>query len=127
MLDSEIARHGHLTPHQLYEVVKKYEMYIARNKRLEGRGASPPKGQQRTPHQASNYKPRFYRTTAFVATVEEPDVEPSHHQDTLPTEEVDSTEVGPPGEEDEGLYIPSYLEESIPDNPVLQVKMVHAM
>ena len=25
ILDSEIARHGQLTPHQMYEVVKKYE------------------------------------------------------------------------------------------------------
>ena len=30
-------------------------------------------------------------------------------------------------EDDEGLYIPSYLEEAIPDDPVLQVKMAHAM
>ena len=30
-------------------------------------------------------------------------------------------------EDDKGLYIPSYLEEAIPDDPVLQVKMAHAM
>ena len=30
-------------------------------------------------------------------------------------------------EDDEGLYIPSYLEEAIPDDPVLQVKMARAM
>ena len=29
VLDSEIARHGRLTPLQMYEVLKKYEMYIA--------------------------------------------------------------------------------------------------
>ena len=29
VLDSEIARHGQLTPHQLYKVVKKYETYVA--------------------------------------------------------------------------------------------------
>ena len=34
ILDSEIARHGQLTPHQMYKVVKKYETYIAHNKRL---------------------------------------------------------------------------------------------
>ena len=28
ILDSEIARHGQLTPHQMYEVVKKYKTYI---------------------------------------------------------------------------------------------------
>ena len=41
ILDSEIARHGWLTPHQMYEAVKKYETYIAHNKRLEGKSASP--------------------------------------------------------------------------------------
>ena len=41
ILDSEIARHGQLTPHQIYEVVKRYETYITRNKRLEGKSASP--------------------------------------------------------------------------------------
>ena len=35
--DSDIARHGQLIPHQMYEVVKKYETYIAHNKRLEGK------------------------------------------------------------------------------------------
>ena len=35
ILDSEIARHGQLTPHQMYEVVKKYKTYIASNKHLK--------------------------------------------------------------------------------------------
>ena len=30
-------------------------------------------------------------------------------------------------EDDEGLFIPSYLEEALPDDPVLQVKMTCAM
>ena len=32
VLDSEIARHGRLTSHQMYEAVKKYETYVAHNK-----------------------------------------------------------------------------------------------
>ena len=44
ILDSEIARHGQLTPHQMYEAVKKYETYVARNKHLEGKSASPHSG-----------------------------------------------------------------------------------
>ena len=67
ILDSEIARHGWLTPHQMYEVVKKYETYIAHNKRLKGKSASPHVGHQRTAAQTSGYKPRFHKTTAFVA------------------------------------------------------------
>ena len=127
VLDSEIARRGRLTPHQMYEAVKKYETYVACNKRLEGWGASPPKGQSKAPNSASNYKPRFHRTTAFAATIEEPNDEAGHLQEASPSGEVDSNEAGHPREEDEGLYIPGYLEETIPDNPVLQVKMVHAM
>ena len=37
VLDSEIARHSQLTPHQMYKVVKKYETYVAHNKCLEGK------------------------------------------------------------------------------------------
>ena len=37
ILDSKIARHGQLTPHQMYEAVKRYETYVAHNKCLEGR------------------------------------------------------------------------------------------
>ena len=41
ILDSEIAKNGgKLTPQQMYEAVKRYETYVARNKRLEGKGAS---------------------------------------------------------------------------------------
>ena len=126
ILNSEIARHGHLTHYQMYEAVKKYETYVACNKRLEGQGAGPSGGQQKTSGQALNYKPRFHQTTAFEATVEEPDDNAEHHQETRSPEEVNSTEAGSPWEDDDGLYIPSYLEEVIPDNPVLQVKMAPA-
>ena len=41
VLDSEMAkRDGHLTPQQMYEAVKRYETYMARNKRLDGKGTS---------------------------------------------------------------------------------------
>ena len=113
ILDSEIVRRGHLTPHQMYEAVKKYETYMACNKRLEGWAAGPPGGQQKTSGQASNYKPHFHRTTALAATVEEPDDNAEHHQETQSPEEVNSTEAVSPWEDDDGLYIPSYLEEVI--------------
>ena len=53
VLDSKIARHGQLTPHQMYEAVKKYKTYVAHNKRLEGKSASPHSGQQRAAAQTS--------------------------------------------------------------------------
>ena len=37
VLDSKIARHGQLTPHQMYEVVKKYETYVAHNNASRGK------------------------------------------------------------------------------------------
>ena len=70
ILDSEIARHGQLTLHQMYEVVKRYETYVARNKHLKGKSASPHVGHQRAVAQTSGYKPRFHKTTTFTTSVE---------------------------------------------------------
>ena len=128
VLDSEMAkRDGHLTPQQMYEAVKKYETYVARNKRLDGKGTSTSVGQQKATGQSSGYKPRFHKTTAFIATTGGLDDEVDHPQGSLPYEDSDSHEVEPPPKEDEGLYIPSYLEEAIPDDPVLQVKVARAL
>ena len=71
VLDSKIARHGQLTPHQMYEVVKRYETYVARNKRLEEKSASPHVGHPRAAAQTSGYKSRFHKTTAFAASFKE--------------------------------------------------------
>ena len=41
VLDSEIAKNGgKLTPQQIYETIKRYETYVAHNKRLKGKGAA---------------------------------------------------------------------------------------
>ena len=107
----------------MYEAVKGYETYVAWNKRLDGKGTSTSASQQKTTSQSSGYKPQFHKTTAFIATTGGPDEEADHPQGSSPYEDSDSQEVGPPHKEDEGLYIPSYLEEAIPDDPVLQVKV----
>ena len=128
VLDSEMAkRDGHLTPQQMYEAIKRYKTYVAQNKRLDGKGTSTSAGQQKATGQSSGYKPRFHKTTAFVATTGGPDDEADHPQGPSPYEDSDSHEVEPSPKEDEGLYIPSYLEEAIPDDPVLQVKVAHAL
>ena len=102
VLDSEIAKNGgKLTPQQMYEAVKRYETYVARNKRLEGKGTSWSTSQQKATGHTLGYKPWFHKTTAFGAESSQ--------------------------EDDEGLFIPSYLEEALPDDPVLQVKMARAM
>ena len=58
MLDSEMAkRDGHLTPQQMYEAVKKYETYVAQNRRLDGKGTSTTACPQKATGQSSGYKP----------------------------------------------------------------------
>ena len=72
VLDSEVAKNGgKLTPQQMYEAVKRYETYVARNKRLEGKGASSSISQLRATGNTLGYKPWFHKTTAFVATIAE--------------------------------------------------------
>ena len=127
VLDSEIARHGQLTPHQMYEAVKKYKTYIAHNKRLKGKSASPHSGHQRAAALTSGYRPCFHKTTAFTASVEEtPDPALSEPGPSLPEDEDhlggESTQEG-----NERLYIPSFLEEALGGDCNLQIKMAHTM
>ena len=125
ILDSKIARHGQLTPHQMYEVVKRYETYVVHNKCLEGKSASPHIGHQRAVAQTSGYKPRFHKTTAFTASVKA-DPALSEQGPSLP-EDDDYLEGEPTQEEDEGLYIPSFLEEALGGDGNLQIKMACTM
>ena len=105
VLDSEITRHGQLTPHQMYEVVKRYDTYVACNKRLEGKSASPPVSHQMAVAQTSGYKPCFHKTMAFATSVEGSlDPALSEQGPSLP-EDDDHLEGEPTQEEDEGLYI----------------------
>ena len=111
----------------MYEVVKKYETYVAHNKHLEAKSANPHVGHQRTVAQTSGYKSCFHKTTAFVALVKEtPDpalseLGPSHPEDE------DCLGGEPTQEEDEGRYILSFLEEALGGDCNLQVKMAHTM
>ena len=128
VLDSEMAkRDSHLTPQQMYEAIKRYETYVAQNKRLDGKGTSTSAGPQKATGQSSGYKPQFHKTTAFVASAGGPDDKTEHPQGLSPYEDSGSQEVEPPPKEDEGLYIPSYLEDAIADDPILQVKVAHAL
>ena len=105
----------------MYKAVKKYKTYVACNKCLEGKSASPHIGHQRTVAQTSGYKPRFHKTTAFTASIEE-------------TSDPALSEPGPclPEDEDhlggnEGLFIPSSLEEALGGDGNLQIKMACTM
>ena len=128
ILDSEIAKNGgKLTPQQMYEAIKRYETYIAHNKRLEGKGASSSTSQPKATGNTSGYKPQFHQTTAFAAAIPEVEDDGPSHPESSPQEGADTYGNELSQEDDEGLFIPSYLEEAISDDPVLQVKMAHAM
>ena len=111
----------------MYEVVKKYETYVARNKCLEGKSASPHVGHQRAVAPTSGYKPCFHKTTAFAASVEgSPDPVLAEPEPSLP--EDDHHLGGEPTQEgDEGLYIPGFLEEALGGDCNLQIKMARTM
>ena len=128
ILDSEIAKNGgKLTPQQMYEAVKRYKTYVAHNKRLEGKGTNLSTSQQKATGQASGYKPWFHKTTAFAATIAKSEDDGSCHQESSSQEGANSLGAESSQEDDEGLFIPGYLEEALPSDPVLQVKMAHAM
>ena len=128
VLDSEVAKNGSkLTPQQMYEAIKRYETYVACNKRLEGKGASSSTSQQRATGHISGYRPRFHKTTAFATTMAESEDDSHYLQESSPHEGTDSVGAESSQEDDEGLFIPSYLEEALPDDPTLEVKMASAM
>ena len=106
VLDSEMAKNeGKLTPQQMYEAVKKYETYVARNKSLEGKGTSSSASQQKATGHTSGYKPWFHKTTAFAATIAESEDDAHRHQESSPQEEADSFGDESSQEDDQGLFI----------------------
>ena len=127
VLDSEIARQGQLTPQQMYEAVKKYETYLARTKRMEDKSPGSTPSKPRATVRTSGYQPRFHKTTAFAATVGESEDDTHHPPEPPPMEEANSPGAESSPEDDEGLYIPGYLEDVLPDDPVLQVKMARTL
>ena len=115
VLDSEVAKNGgKLTPQQMYEAIKKYE-------------TSTSTSQQKATGHASGYKPRFHKTMAFAAMMAKSEDNTHCHQESSSHEGADSFGAESSQEDDEGLFISSYLEEALPDDPTLQVKMAHAM
>ena len=128
VLDSEIAENGgNLTPQQMYEAVKRYETYVAHNKRLKGKGASPSASQPKAAGHASGYKLQFHKTMAFAATIPESEDDGPGRHESSSQEGANPLGAESSQEDDEELFIPSYLEEALPNDPVLQMKMARAM
>ena len=100
---------------------------MACNKRLEGKGTSLSASQQKVTGHTLGYKPQFHKTMAFAAMMAESEDDTHCHQEVSSHEGANSFEAESSQEDDEGLFIPSYLEEALPDDPTLQVKMACAM
>ena len=128
VLDSEIAKNGgKLTPQQMYRAIKKYETYVVHNKRLKGKCSGLSSSQQKATGHTSGYKPWFHRTMAFAATIAESEDNAHCCQESSPQEGADPFGAESSQEDDEELFIASNLEEALPNDPTLQVKMAHAM
>ena len=64
---------------------------------------------------------------AFAATIAKSEDDGPCCQESSSQEGADSFGAESSQEDDKGLFIPSYLEEALPDDPILQVKMACAM
>ena len=119
LLDSEIAAYGRLNPERMYEAVKRYETYMARGKRLETN--SPYTGQQRAAHN------KLPRTTAFAASIAEPEEAESAEKEDESSPGDDSGEQSQPEGETGGVFLPNFLGEAEDGNWGLNVRMAAAM
>ena len=128
VLNSEMARYGELTEEQMYNAVKRHEVYLGKTKHLGGGGTTPTTPQQSTSLRASNrsFKPQFQKTTAFVAApIEGSDPTPAdsgldalkspHPMLTLPWMTTPS------------LYIPDFLGEANNGEWGLMIRMARAI
>ena len=64
---------------------------------------------------------------AFTATIAKSEEDGPCHQESSSQKGANPFGAESSQEDDEGLFIPSYLEEALPNDPILQVKMAHAM
>ena len=111
----------------MYDVVKTYEAYVARNKRLGNRAAPvvPPSMQAPT-LLGGHFKPRFQRPTAQVAVAVE-DLGPSPEGVEYCVEEEDDSSTMDSSNDSGGLYIPDFLGEAPEGNWGLNVRMAQAI
>ena len=127
VLDAEAAKHPQMTPDQMYDAVRRFETYVARKERLDGKEATPTRA--RTPKAASStaprYKPRFHKTTAFKAAAALPSEEESSESESSGGE---GTEGSEGVEEDQaGLFLPEFLGDAPDGDWGLHVRLAQAM
>ena len=127
VLDAEAVKHPHMTPNQMYTTIRRFESYVARNERLDGKEATPTRA--KTPKVSSHatlcYKHRFHKTTAFKAAAAIPPEEEGSELESSGGEGLEEPE---DVEEDQaGLFLPEFLGD-VPDGDWgLHVRLAQAM
>ena len=128
VLNSEMARDGELTEEQMYNAVKRHEVYLGRTKHLGGGATAPTTPQKGTPSGASNnsFKPQFQKTTAFVAApLDESDSAPA--DSGLGASEESASNADLTSDDHSGLYIPDFLGEAKDGEWGLMIRMARAI
>ena len=129
-LNSKMAQYGELTEEQMYNAVKRHEVYLGRTKCLGGGGSTTSTSTQKSTLQRTStnmYKSCFQKTTAFVAApMEESESTPT--DSGLDTSEESSSNPNDPASEDlSGLYIPDFLGEANNGEWGLTIRMAKAI
>ena len=128
VLNSKMARYGELTEEQMYNAVKRHEVYLGRTKCLGGGESTSTTPQKSTTPQASNnaFKSQFQKTTAFVAApVEESDSTPVDLGSDALEESISNADLT--SEDLSGLYIPDFLAEGNNGEWGLMIRMAKAI
>ena len=129
VVNSEMARYGELTEEQMYNAVKRHEVYFGKTKCLRGGGSTLTTPQRSTAPRTTNntFKLHFNKTTALVAApIEEPN-------STLADSEFDTAKELTPNnmksasEDLSSLYIPDFLWETQDGDWGLTIRMPKAI
>ena len=127
VFDAEAVKHPHMTPDQMYTAVRRFESYVARNERLNGKEATPT--HVKTPkvpsHAAPCYKHRFHKTTAFKAAAAAPPEEEGSGSESSGRE--GSEEPEDIEEDQAGLFLPEFLRDTPDSDWGLHVRLAQAM
>ena len=128
VLNSEMASYAELTQEQMYNAVKRRDVYIGRTKHLGGGGITPTTPQKSTPSQTSNssFKPWFQKMTAFMAApLEEPDPTPADSGFDVTEESTSNADIA--SDDHSYLYIPDFLSKANDGEWGLTIRMARAI
>ena len=122
VLNSRVAKDGHLTAEQMYDAIKEHETYISHQRLAVGGSRQTPQTHSQPTRGApapQTYKPKFHKTTAFSAKAG------GGHDPPATMAEEGNTSDGASPDDGGGLYIPDFLCDA--EDWELSVKLARAM